>query len=140
MDLNTSEDFCIIDGLETCFLMKTRNIEDGTISFDPDSGQYSSGNSVENSKIEMKECLFRLIGERNQSLVKQVFQRGVALAALDFSVADCVIELYNQLELFPKIEMQDIILREDTGEKYVLLAKDISKQTKRIRLACRRNL
>lgn len=141
MELDLSEDFIVIDGLESAYLEKVRSLEDGSMSFDPSTGIYGSGNSVEDSKIELTECcLFRLISERNQALVKQVFQRGVALAALDFSVVDTIIEVYEVFDLFKHFDIEDNIRRAETGDLYTIIAIDRSKLTSRLRLACRRNL
>jgi len=140
MDLsfNPAEDFVVFDGREGCVLKKSRPVPTNgeRYAIDIENGIYDTGNSQMDGVIDLDDCLFRLIGHRNLSLVKQVFQRGVALAALDFSMADAILDVWKNDE---HIELEDTIERIESGETFSVIAYDRSHLTSRLRIALRRN-
>lgn len=132
--LDLEEDFIVIDNTESMSLRKVRGAESTAVDFT--AGKYLTGLAQHNEVIPLSVCLVRLVSNRDSALVKQIFQRGVALAALDFSVIDTVVEVYKN---YDSIDLEDIITRDSNGAEYVIIAKDSSHVTKRVRLACRRN-
>lgn len=130
--LDLSNDFVIIDNMEAMRLRKVR----GGAAIDFEDGKYIVGVPQHEQDLPLPSCLVRLVSNRDNALVKQIFQRGVALAALDFSIVDTIVEVYDSdLE----IRLEDIVIRDRNGAEYVIIAIDDSHVTQRKRLACRRN-
>lgn len=128
---DASEDFIVFDGTESMTLDKVRP-ENGDPIIDFTSGTVSDGRAQHEDNIVLENCLLRLVSDRDQALVKQIFQRGVALASLDFHVADVVVEIYDPAS----IDLEDILITND-GDQYQVIAFDSSHMTRRIRAACR---
>ena len=138
LDFDISDDFIILDGLEDIEIKPSRNTSDGSYAIDWDSQSMATGNP-EGTRIFCRNCLFRLVSQRDNALVKQVFQRGVALASLDFAMVDAVAEIYPHDGVLPPVHLEDILFRVKNGLSYLIVAIDDSHMTERLRVAVRHN-
>ena len=127
MNLDVEDDYMVFDNLVT---LTHQGADDVTVFYD--NLTYKRGNNTR----PIKNCLIRQVSERIVGAVRQIFERGKSVTNDNIPLVDTVIEIPKKEATVP-VEVNDILIDEVNGLKFLVLAVDQATLRSRIRAACR---